>query len=183
MNMVNCIKIFVASIVFFAGCTPTPEPLPNYEDNLTDIEKSLLGTWRYEHVLARSMTFEYADNTMELSQHSDGIGGNRAYLFRRRIAYLPDKTYQLRWIERGDYQLGTENYDNWQPSYGYWSIIDGKLIHNSGTDYETEYELTIEDTTMTRTSDRMMLKAYFPYIQWDSEDIIRQTEVFIKIAE
>jgi len=145
------------------------------------VEKSIIGTWRYDYIIAANTKFELANSTMELSSSTDETGGNRGFIFRRRIAYLPNGTYQLRWIERGDYQLGTEGDPNWQPAYGYWSIKDGKLIHNPGTFYETIYDFTIEPNLLTKSSSRYMSKSLAPYFLWDTGDEITQTEVFVRV--
>jgi len=177
------IKILIFFLIVTLACEPAPELIPDYSENLSEEKKAILGTWRYEYVAVGSTKFEFADNTMELSLGAGDVGGNRAFLFRRRIAYLPDGTYQLRWIERGDYQLGTEGDPNWQPSFGYWEIIDGKLVHNPKTFYETVYEYSVSESALRKTFERYMSLEYINLGAWNAGDTVRQSEVFIKVED
>lgn len=177
--MASSIKYLALALIVVA-CGTNPEPLPDFNAELTDQEKLLVGTWQYEQVVANGVQFRLATYEMELSQDKNNAGGNRSELKKRRIHYSSDGTYQLRWVERGDYALGTEGEPNWQPNFGYWQIVDDSLYHNRGTTYKKSYAILIVSNTLERSTLRFMTQRNLG-ANWDQGDTVPQTEYFIKI--
>lgn len=148
---------FILILLIFTGCADDPAPLPDIDSGLTEEELQLSRTWQYNFINADTEEeFVYATSQMEPSKNRNTAGGNRSDLFRRRIRYFTDGTYQLQWSERGDYSLGTEGDPNWQPSYGYWELNGNQLIHNKGLPYETTYTVNVTQDEFIRTHNRYM---------------------------
>ena len=155
--MGNCIKILFTLVALnLWACNQEPTDLPRIQDHLTLEENLLVGTWVYTDVVVDDQFKPFASPVMEFNGNRGGVGGNRADLFRRKINYSADGTYQLQWVERGDYDLGTEGDPNWQPNFGSWTIRNDSLIHNQGQFYETKYRFNVSEIVFTRTSDRYM---------------------------
>lgn len=171
-------KIIIILLLF--ACSEDPTELPVFNDGLAEVEEQIVGTWQYEKVMVSSREYFFADSQMELGTNRNQLGGNRSDLVRRKIVYYSNGTYQLKWSERGDYMLGTEGENNWQPSFGNWQIIDNTLIHNRGFFYETRYSLAFSGNQMTRTSDREMTQAHFGAL-WLVNETVTQTEIFNSI--
>ena len=157
--MANYYKIIILTLfVVFGSCeTPEPEEIPSVNSDLSNIELNLINIWQYDSIVGDSnRRFIVANGQLEVGINRNGLGGNRADLFRRRIKYFNNKTYQLQWTERGEYDLGTENEPNCQPNFGFWHIEGDTLIHNSGMFYETKYHIQIEGKNLIRSSIRFM---------------------------
>ena len=154
--------------------------MPDPQANLSAKELLLTRTWRYDHVVARDQGFRFATANMELGSNKAALGGNRSDLFRRRIRYFADGTYQLQWIERGDYDLGTEGDPNWQPNYGFWELKGDSLIHNQGLYYKQGYKIELTDSTFSRQSIRYM-SSKLDFVAWQAGDWVDQTEYFLLV--
>lgn len=168
--------MFFIIISTLCSCSVEPDQPIQPKPDPSDL---LLGTWTYDYVEAQGDKYALADANMELGNQIGSLGGNRAQLFRRQIHYSEDGTYQLRWSERGDYGLGTQGTDNWQPSFGYWELEGNTLIHNKGTAYEKTYLALINEDRFQRSADRLMLESH-PFVTWQPDEVVYQTEVFKK---
>ena len=140
-------------IVLITGCEVS-DVQPKYE-HLTDIESMLAREWRYDRIEINGDIYRAATEQMEIVTFDVSL---RDHLIRRKIAYLETKTYQLKWVDRGEYMLGTDGQPNWQPSYGAWSFnaVGDSLFHNKGTAYEVGYKISLSEREFTRTSERYM---------------------------
>lgn len=165
--------IFIGFIVL-AACSSTPEELPQINDN-----NLIHNTWIYDFITVDGSDTEYrfANSRMELTTNRATAGGNRGDLFRRQIVYYSNGTYQLKWAERGDYTLGTDGEQNWQPSFGSWELTGDRLVHNPGHYYEQVYIISLSQNTLSRTTDRQMLEAN-QGASWLPGEIVTQTEYF-----
>lgn len=180
--MESVIKAGIIAIIFLTACVVEPDPLPDLNMNLTPEEVAFVGTWQYTSIDANGVQFRVATSQMELSHDKNDIGGNRAELEKRRVYYSSDGTYQLRWLERGDYSLGTLDHPNWQPDFGYWQLSNDTLYHNRGTTYAQSYLLVLSDDQLRRSSRRYMSEALIG-TNWNAGDVVDQVEHFIKIQE
>lgn len=166
-----------------AGCTESPVP-PDPLEQLSEKELQLIGQWRYVQVEVKGLIFELADARMEPGFNKADLGGERAEVDKRRIFYAPEKTYQLRWSDRGNYTLGTEGRDNWQPNFGYWHLNENEdsLFHNYGTPAMTGYAISFSGNDFRRTSRRVMSSSLVNngIIYWEEGDVVTYTEVFRK---
>ena len=179
--MVGLIRYF--SIVMLLGsCIEQPDELPEINAFRTETELSLIKTWEYQHIDVSDSRYTLANSRMELGSDRNRLGGNRADIRKRRIVYYDNGTYQLKWIERGDYSLGTDGDPNWQPNFGSWELHGNRLIHNKGHYYETEYTVSITDDSFSRTSIRYMSEQLIG-ARWEIGDEIQQTEVFRRTAK
>ncbi len=178
--MVNYSKFSVLILFFVFSCTEQPESLPELNVSKSAEEQLLIGTWVYESVEAKGIEYLFANSRMELGNNRNALGGNRADLFRRQIVYFDNGTYQLKWAERGDYSLGTNGEDNWQPNFGSWELNGDILTHNAGFYYETQYMISISESKFARTSDRQMLEANQGAF-WAVGEIVMQKENFRRI--
>ncbi len=178
--MVSYIKSLsnLAALIICIGCVNEPESLPDPLSQLSEKEIELCKTWTYKQIMAKGNFYFFADANMELAVDINDVGGNRAQLFRRNIYYSPSGTYQLRWIERGDYELGTVGDPNWQPNFGYWELSGDTLYHNKGAYYQQKYYIEITDSTFRRRSTRYMSESYF-LAEWEMKEWVDQTEFFI----
>lgn len=176
--MVNSIRIlFIVVGMIGYGCSNDAEVLPNPNDLLSEKEILLCRSWAYVSVQVSDREYTHADPNMELGTDRAQLGGNRADLIRRYIVYHTNGTYQLKWAERGDYQLGTIDTENWQPNFGYWQLDGDMLIHNPGLFYETEYSIDVTEKTFSRTSSRYMNEAFQGAV-WSVGETVTQTELF-----
>ncbi len=180
--MENCIKTLLLICLFLVSCSQEPDELPNWEESLTENELLLVGTWDYESINVAGEYKPFASPEMEVYGNRGAVGGNRADLFRRKIQYAMDGTYQLQWVERGDYVLGTEGDPNWQPSFGSWQLIDNTLIHNPGQYYEARYDVSLSQTNFTRSAYRFM-SAPGENNRWLIGDTIMYVENFRKAED
>ncbi|MFY0627255.1 MAG: hypothetical protein JXR07_13225 [Reichenbachiella sp.] len=179
--MVNYFKYsIICFLSFLLACEETPvEPL-NHLDTLTETERSFVGTWTYISIIAAGETYLYADPYMEFNGNGRAsLGGNRADLFRRKIKYSDDHTYQIQWVERGDYALGTEDSQNWQPNFGTWEVEGDSLIHNASLYYEVKYNYAFSGNNFSRSSKRYMTEPAGSGA-WQATDTISFVERFIK---
>lgn len=183
--MVRYIKLF--SLLFILGaCTEdtdvsAPEPIP-----------AIVGLWQYDHIIVEDiLVTPLADNKMEPGTFKGNLGGERAEINRRRVRYYEDGTYQLLWLDRGAYELGTDGDPNWQPSYGMYRCNAGEdsLFHNLPLHYQQAYALSFEADTLIRTSYRYM-SSYSRNNNngaatnlWREGDIVKYQEVFYRINE
>ena len=173
-------RFFMGLILLMGSCKQSPEDLPNPYSHLDENKKALIGTWQHSLIVANGIQFKVATSQMELSQDKNAAGGNRAELGKRMIYYAPEGTYQLRWVERGDYTLGTEGDPNWQPNFGYWQLSGDTLYHNRGTTYQQRYVVGISGDALERVSMRYMSEANLG-ANWSPGDTVSQTEFFIKV--
>ncbi|MEQ8239854.1 MAG: hypothetical protein RIA69_11615 [Cyclobacteriaceae bacterium] len=181
--MESVIKLnFIGLLLALTACVEEPEQLPNVNDNLSEEEAALVGTWQYVSIDANGVQFRIATAQMELSQDKNAAGGNRAEIEKRRVYYAPDGTYQLRWLERGDYTLGTLDHPNWQPNFGFWQLSNDTLYHNRGATHAQSYLITLSRDKLSRSSHRYMSEA-LTGANWNAGDIVLQEEQFIKILE
>ena len=186
--MEDYIKLLLVSSALFVAVTacqntPVPEPI----DNLTGFEKSLVGSWRYHEIEINGMKYQHADYFLEPGTKIVSTIGKRTELSRKLVNYAPEKTYQLRWVDRGNYQLGTEGELNWQPSYGSWyhNPETDSVIHNIGLFYSVAYKITINSFQMTRISKRVMASDYDMFLgrPWDKGDTVVFREVFYRVDD
>ena len=174
--MENLIKgLFLAIVV--CSCAKDPEELPELNSSNTAIEELLTQTWQYEEIEAADSRYELASSEMELGSDRNALGGNRADISKRRIVYYSNGTYQLKWIERGDYSLGTVGDPNWQPNFGTWELDNNTLIHTKGLFYETTYTVSLSESSFRRTSTRYMSEQ-LTGARWEPEEYVQQTEIF-----
>lgn len=171
----------------FAACIENSvEPPLAPENNLSEFEKSMTGTWQYLRIIAAGDEFVYADlNTEPGKVLTSSALGKRAELERRRINYSKDKTYQLRWVDRGNYELGTDGDPNWQPNYGFWyhDLATDSVYHNYGLHYQIGYKITINGNVMERRSIRYMSSDFtdgFGRI-WEKGEKVEFVEQFYKL--
>jgi len=178
MPMGTLTKIIIVLMVIFS-CTQVENPVP--ENGYSDTEKKLFGTWQYQFIAVGNQEFTLAE--FDLNPRKTKTS-ERQELFRRRIYYGDTFTYQLRFIDRGDYQLGTENTENFQPEFGAFVLDEenDSLIHNAGTVYETRYAFTLDASgkNFTRTSFRYM-SGDGP--NWNPGQYVIFKEVFTKVEE
>ena len=110
VKYINKFSLLIAVILFISCKNNTVEPQGSPDAHLSDFEKSMTSTWRYLQIETEDVIYKHADRYSE----PGGLGlvstqGKRTELERRRINYSIDKTYQLLWVDRGNYELGTEN--------------------------------------------------------------------------
>lgn len=175
--------LIFALALLLVSCAPESESLPERAAIKTN---PLVGVWQYSHVEVQGFSFPFADFVMEPGYNKSGLGGERSVLDRRRIEYYPDGTYELKWVDRGDYRLGTEGDPNWQPSYGYYLVPENadSLYHNIGLTYEVGYTMLIEGDTLTRQHRRYMSADGFDNKGnqlWWKRNLRNYREVFIRV--
>ena len=129
-------------LIVLLSCESAPESIPEINGSLTETERMLTGTWRYDYLNIGGNKYLKADPLMEISLLAEEAG-NRADLFRRKIYYSPNKTYQLQWDERGDYELGTYGDPNWQPNFGYWEIRNEDAYQKRDGEYRPKSKFNI----------------------------------------
>lgn len=181
----------VALLLWLTSCIEEPQNTPDPIDALTDMEEKLVGNWVYDHILIESISnpeffppiHNHTTNRLE-PRFSDlnGNGGEGARLFRRLVEYDKEKIYQLQWLNRGEYELGTEGDPNWQPNFGYWKINESNegvfLVHNNASPYETRYRIIgVDENKLVRQSVRYMSEAGHIHEIGDS---VLFTETFIR---
>ena len=172
--------------LLLSGCNEFPT-VPDPLEGFSETEQMLLGTWSYRSVIVKEEEFVWATSEMEPGNVKATLGGERAELFRRKVNYSTEKTYQLQWIDRGNYELGTSGEPNWQPKFGSWYLnaAQDSLIHNGGTTSETAYAINFSLGTFSRTSVRYMsTDLYFngSYL-WREGEWVEFTEVFQRDIE
>lgn len=149
--------LILSSLAILACESPDPAEIPAVNSDLSSIELSLVNIWKYDSIIgADTASYRVANGQLEVGINRNGLGGNRADLFRRRIRYFKNRTYQLQWTERGEYSLGTDGDANWQPNFGFWHMNGDTLIHNPEMFYETKYLIQIESDVLIRSSERIM---------------------------
>ena len=170
--MVSFSKLSILLIILIVGCE-VADVQPKYE-HLTDIESMLVREWRYDRIEINGGIYRAATGQLEIVTNDASL---RDHLIRRKIVYLDTKTYQLRWVDRGEYMLGTDGQPNWQPNFGAWRISSSEdsLFHNKGTDYEVGYKISLSEEEFTRTSVRHMSS---PGPTWNAGDEVIFREVF-----
>lgn len=180
-------SLIVVGVIVAVSCDyNSVEPPINPESNLSDFEQSLLGTWQYLDIKTANATHTYADaNSEPGSDLLRSFIGIRAELERRRVNYSRDRMYQLRWIDRGNYELGTEGDPNWQPNYGSWyhDPATDSVTHNIGLHYSIKYKITINGDLMERVSLRYMSSENDNRLNrnWQQGDSILFVENFIRL--
>ena len=177
--MVNLTKALCLTILLYS-CVEDPEELPEVNEFRTAEEELLTQTWQYEEIEAADSRYNLASSKMELGSDRNALGGNRADISKRRIVYYSNGTYQLKWIERGDYSLGTEGDPNWQPNFGTWELTENTLTHNKGFYYETAYTIALSESNLLRTSTRFMSEQLIG-ARWESGEYVQQTEIFTTV--
>lgn len=179
-------KYLLVLLIFLGACAESDSPIE------PSPAKGIVGLWQYEYlVVADSLETPFANNRMEPGTYKGTLGGERAEINRRQVRYFKDGTYQLLWLDRGSYQLGTEDSPNWQPSYGLYQVSagDDSLWHNAPFYYAYPYSIRIDGDTLIRTSQRYMSSnsrdfsgAPFQSL-WNSGDRVEYKEVFIRLPE
>lgn len=183
--MVRSIKLLVL-VLILAACqddeeVSAPEP-----------RKAMVGLWQYDHIIVEDiLVTPFADNKMEPGSFKGNLGGERAEINRRRVRYYEDGTYQLLWLDRGAYELGTDGDPNWQPSFGMYRTNQGEdsLIHNSPLFYAQAYSLSFNGDTLIRTSYRYMSSnsrdnnSGASANLWRSGDTVKYQEVFHRVSD
>ena len=143
-----------------------------------------MGLWNYLSVRVKDSDTDFINASIFMEPNFDSP--KRTDLDNRQVYFSAEKTYQLRWKDRGYYELGTSGDPNWQPSFGYWQFNknEDSLIFNKGQFYETRYALTMANGFMNRRSNRYM-SSNFPGSGtplWSAGDTILYKEYFIKIS-
>ncbi len=177
MDAYKKITAIVLAGLLICSCAEEPAILPDPLDNLSEKERSLLGNWRYQGITIQDIDFPFASFALEPSRDQNDAGGVNSQLQRRGVNYSMERTYQLRWVDRGTYELGTEGDPNWQPNFGSWQISGDTLIHNPGLAYETKYLLGITGDFITRYSMRYMSSNGET---WSPEDTVLFIERFVR---
>jgi hypothetical protein len=183
--MVKLIRVLAIVLLSgFLGCE-TQEGFTSSDNNLSDFENSLIGNWQYVSIEVAGNQFNYADQFTEPGFLLLTSIGQRAEIERRMINYGADKLYQLRWTDRGKYQLGTEGDSNWQPNFGYWHNVPetNRVFHNEGLYYSVEYTISFSNNLMTRVSARVMSSDFDAGNGrlWNKGDTVTFKEVFQRI--
>lgn len=180
--------ISILSLIFLSlslGCEQSQQGFTSPKNNLSEFENNLVGTWQYVRIEVAGNEFNYADAFTEPGLLLLTSLGQRSELDRRMINYSADKLYQLRWTDRGKYQLGTEGEDNWQPNFGYWyyNTESQQLIHNEGLFYSTEYTINFSGGFMTRVSERVMSSDFDASNGrvWNKGEQLSFKEVFVRV--
>lgn len=99
-----------------------------------------------------------------------------------------DGTYELKWVDRGDYQLCTDGDPNWQPSFGYFrsaSNLDS-IIHNSGLPYQEAYKISLDGDTLVREHRRYMSIDAIEHnnlAYWSAGQYLNYREVFVRVTD
>ena len=165
------------------GCNSIDQIKP--ESSLSEIEQSMVGNWRYLEIEANGSIYYFADYYLEPGTQIVTTIGQRTALTRKYINYSDVKTYQLRWVDRGNYQLGTDGEANWQPNYGSWTYDEesDSLVHNKGLYYNVKYKVSVNGNRMTRTSLRVMTSDYDEFLgrTWNNGDTVLFREKFIRV--
>jgi hypothetical protein len=181
--MVHFNKILIACLALMITLSCEPDDPPQVE-SYPENKSEMVGTWRYDSVMINTVYFQNADSRMIPGYDITGMGGLRSQLDRRMINYLPNGNYQLIWDDRGDYQLGVEDKDSWQPDFGYWTYdaTNMTLQHNSSMSYEQDYTiLMINDNLMVRKYFRRMSQSssvYGPGGLWFENQFVEYYEYF-----
>ena len=184
MQMVAYRTFLIGLALLLVSCAEDSIDLP---EEPKKISNPVLGTWQYVDVEVEGIHYPFANLVMEPGFNKSGLGGERAELERRRIQYFADGTYELKWVDRGDYQLGTDGDPNWQPSYGNYrlSAEEDSLYHNKGLDYEVAYTLSRSGDTLMRRHRRYMSKDGFngSGVQvWWVANRRNYTETFVRVS-
>ena len=176
--MARFFKIIILVIAF--SCQPDPDPFPEIKN--PDKESQLIGDWRYKHIIVEGKIYPFASSALTPSSAKAPPGGERAVLTRRSISFYSDHTYELKW-NRSEYQLGTPETENYQPSFGNWQLnnVGDSLLQSKGLPYETSYALVFGDGTMRRTSHRYISENFPNEGDWTKGDTVIFTEVFTRI--
>jgi|GEM_PF-7083937 len=181
--MQNCIKLFFI-LLFLASCSQEEEPSAPAQN------QGIVGLWEYESIRVEdSLETPYANDKMEPGQYKGSLGGERAEINRRRIRYYADGTYQLLWLDRGAYELGTEGEPNWQPSFGFYlgNSSGDSLYHNRNLYYQCSYSIRLENNQLIRESKRYMSTNSSTYNSapyhglWRRGNEVKFVEVFRRI--
>lgn len=151
--------------------------------------EGIIGTWQYHELfVADVMRTPFANNLMEPGIWKGDLGGERAEINRRQIRYYEDGSYQITWLDRGAYELGTEGTPNWQPGFGTFRLkADGdSLIHNALTPSAYDYAIELKGDTLVRTSLRYMssyssqFSGSFYTGAWNVGDYVKYQEIFVR---
>ena len=174
----------VVFLVAAFACSDSVDPY-SPPDQFTEKEKELIGLWNYRFIRVKDFASEFYKASMSMEPNTES--SKRADLDNRLVYFSKDKTYQLRWKDRGFYELGTKGDPNWQPSFGYWELnsSEDSLIFNRGQYYEKRFKIvTLDNSQLTRESDRFMSSTFshpnFP--SWSRGDWIKYKEYFIKVG-
>lgn len=173
-----CILLFLLFSLSF--CIDNAEQVVHENEVLSPFEKTLVGTYRYGSITVNGDGPTYmAEFNMEPLFILTSL---RQQLERRHIQYDINRNYQLQWTDRGEYQLGMEGADNWQPNFGYWHISQrgDSLIHNAGQPYETKYRLYTVNDGFVRVHSRYMSESG---PSWAAGDEVEFAEHFIRIKQ
>jgi len=160
--MVNYNYLFYFLLITGLGLFSCEEnTIPDTPRGISEKKSLLTNTvWRYQLVFIDNEIFTYsqADQTME--PFCGAVRAIRDLVFKRRINYTDDNSYQLLWENRGEYNLGTEGDENWQPRFGGYKFIEEEniLIHNPNLPTETIYQIELSEDQLIRTSLRTMSK-------------------------
>lgn len=189
--MVKYIKILslIAASALLNSCNNnTVEPQGSPDADLSDFEKSMTSTWKYLQIETEGVIYKHADRYLEPGgQGLVSTQGKRTELDRRRINYSSDKTYQLLWVDRGNYELGAANEPNWQPNFGFWYYYPetDSVIHNYGLHYQIKYKITVDGNLLTRKSIRYMSSENSPANglnrPWQKGDRVEFVEKFARV--
>ncbi len=178
--------LWAGAALLVISCEPDEPPtIPNYNGEAS----RMVGTWRYDSLVIKGQGFVLADAEMIPGLSQAAMRGLRAELSRRLVNYMPNGTYELVWDDRGDYQLGVDTMQSWQPNYGYWQLDDASmsLIHNNTQYYQTNYDIKLLDAnTLVRSHFRRMAansSKYGPASLWAKNEMVIYTEYFSKEAQ
>lgn len=179
-------NLFIYSLaILIISCSSELVPNPNDTGSLSEPESMLVGTWQYETISVSDEKYDYADEFNEPGFLRSTLG-SRADITRRRIRFSREKTYQVIWLDRGNYQLGTEGDPNWQPNFGYWDYNEetDSLYHNPGLYYQVAYKITNNGLHLTRITQRHMSSNQSSAFNrfWNKGDTVVFTEQFVKIS-
>ena len=182
-------KLFLLILIIIAGCNEDDQPLePTYIELLA-------GRWQLEEVRAAGETYVQMDGNYELLGLEQVDISNQTR--RRFFIYNENYSYVIEWQPDGQYQLGTEGTDNWQPSEGFFDIDGvGNITHNRGMEYEQTYTFVLEGNTLQRRSTRYMVNCSPVWTgkfedrplgglceRWDAGDYVEIVEYFIKVDD
>ena len=161
--MKRLIYIFFLGSITLHGCNDEIEltGVNSYERSekerlLSDVQ------WRY---VTNGIKFQRFGGDVQpwnmFDEYLEPVGGLafRNRITKRGVKYDLEMMYQLRWSNRGEYNLGYPESSNWQPKVGTWKLDDtgNILIHNPHMEFEQRYTiLELTSNKFVRVHQRFM---------------------------